>query len=160
MAVTQTMALQATPSQILINDDDDFDDVMYHSVNQLLQKDAFEQRKKSSLYLLQMKEERMISQAAVNDVVRGCKKIFHHTVGRMKAGVKHKLSTSGIDPNEISGLDELFENVSDPFSGLETVYLQDKFVSEELGCVVSVNISALFTCIIFTQYNNYYSSYS
>ena len=60
--------------------------------------DGFEQRKKSSSYLLQIKEERMISQAAVNDVVKGCQEVFEHTVGRIKAGVKHKLSNLGIDP--------------------------------------------------------------
>ena len=113
---------------------------LQHDVDHLLQNDLFEQRKKSSLYLLQIKEERMISQAAINDVVKGCQEVFEHTVGRIKAGVKHKLSCSGRDPMEISGLDELFESVTDPFSGLETSYLQDKFVLEEVGCIVSVEI--------------------
>ena len=134
-------ALEATArGSILIETNSLITSDLQHDVDQLLQNDLFEQRKKSSLYLLQIKEERMISQAAINDVVKGCQEVFEHTVGRIKAGVKHKLSCSGIDPMEISGLDELFESVTDPFSGLETSYLQDKFVLEELGCIVSVKI--------------------
>ena len=60
--------------------------------------------------------------------------MFQHMVGRIRAGVMHRLSNSGINPTEISGLDD---SVSDPFYGLETSYLQEKFVMEELGCIVS-----------------------
>ena len=109
-----------------------------HAYNHLLGTDSFEQRKKSNLFLLKLKEERLITQAAVIDVVKGCKEVFTHTVGRIKAGVKHRLSLSNIDPSEVSGLDNLFSSVNDPFSGLETAYLQDKFVAEELGYVVSI----------------------
>ena len=129
----------ATRSSILIETNSIMTGELQHDVDQLLQNDLFEQRKKSSLYLLQIKEERMISQAAINDVVKGCQEVFEHTVGRIKAGVKHKLSCSGIDPMEVSGLDELFESVTDPFSGLETFYLQDNFVLKELGCIGKVH---------------------
>jgi len=59
--------------------------------------------------------------------------------------VKRKLSSSGIDPTEISGLDELFTSVTDPFDGLETCYHQEKFVSEELGCIVSIKACTDFS---------------
>lgn len=107
---------------------------LQHDIDQLLHTDHLEQQK-SSLFLLQLKEERVISQA---DVVRGCKEVFEHTIGRLKAGVKHKLSLSGIDPSEVSGLDDLFSSVNGPFDGIETAYLQDKFVADNLGCIVSV----------------------
>ena len=64
--------------------------------------------------------------------------MFEHTVHRIKAGVKHKLSISGIDPSMVSGLDDVFIVAKDPFDGLETAYLQDKFVANELGYVVSM----------------------
>ena len=113
------------------------DQNLQHDIHQLCKTDSFEQRKKSSLFLLQLKEERVITQAAINDVVKGCKEVFTHTANRIKAGVKHKLSIFGIDPSDISGLDDLFNDVSDPFNGLETAYLQDKFIAQELGYVGS-----------------------
>ena len=131
-------------SSSLINNPNMIEDLQ-HDIDHLLGTDSFEQRKKSSLFLLKLKEERVITQAAVNDVVKGCKEVFAHTVGRIKAGVKHRLSLSNIDPSEVSGLDDLFSSVNDPFSGLETAYLQDKFVAEELGYVV--NICGIYNAI-------------
>ena len=113
-------------------------DELQHDVNQLLGIDLLEQQRKSSLFLLQLKEERLISQAAVNDVVKGCKAVFEHTLGRVKAGVKCKLSQSGVDPSEVQDLEDVFSAVTDPFHGLETAYLQDKFISENVGCIVSI----------------------
>ena len=77
------------------------------------------QRKKSSLFLLQLKEERLITQAAINN---------------------------GIHPSGISGLDNVFIGAKDPFDGLGTAYLQDKFVADELGYVVSMYNNALYCC--------------
>lgn len=108
-----------------------------HDVNQLLHLDAYEQKKKSILFLMQLKEERLLTQAAVNDVVSGCKEVFEHTLCHLKAGVSEKLSKAGIDSSDIDGLDSVFSDMSDPFKGLESAYLQDKFISEELGCIVS-----------------------
>ena len=89
----------------------------------------------------------MLSQASINDIVKGSEKVFQHMVGRIRAGVMHRLSNSGINPTEISDLDELFDSVSDPFYGLETSYLQEKFVMEELGCIVSELLMCSVTLI-------------
>ena len=110
-----------------------------HDVNQLLHRDGYEQKKKTSLFLLQMKEERLLTQAAINDIVIGCREVFEHTVSRLRAGVNQKLAQSGFDPSSIDGLENVFTEASDPFTGLETVYLQDKFISQELGCIVSLH---------------------
>jgi hypothetical protein len=112
-------------------------DELQHDIHQLLGIDSFEQQKKSSLFLLQLKEERLVSQATINDVVKGCKAVFEHTLGRAKAGVKYKLSQSGIDPSDVHELEEVFSAVTDPFYGLETAHLQDKFIAENLGYIVS-----------------------
>ena len=109
-----------------------------HDVNQLLHKDFFEQQKKSVLFLMQLKEERFLTQSAVNDVVLGCTEVFEHTLSRVRAGVSAKLSQAGIDFSDIDGIDSIFSDMSNPFKGLESVYLQDKFISEELECVVSL----------------------
>lgn len=110
-----------------------------HAVDQLLHTDAYKQMKKSSLFLIQLKEERLLTQTAVNDVVAGCREIFHHTVCRLQAGVNQKLAQSGIDFGDINGLDGIFDHACDPFSGLETAYLQEKFIEKELGYIVSMH---------------------
>ena len=111
-----------------------------HDIHQLLHTDVHEQKKKSCLFLLQMKEERLLTQAAVNDVVIGCREVFEHTISRIRAGVSQKLAQCGIDLSSIDRLDDVFNEAVDPFTGLETAYLQEKFISEELGCVVSMYV--------------------
>ena len=69
--------------------------------------------------------------------MKGCKAVFEHTLGRVKAGVKYKLSQSGIDPTDVQKLEEVFSAVNDPFNGLETAHLQDKFIAENLDYIVS-----------------------
>ena len=114
-----------------------FSESLSHDVNQLLHRDAYEQKKESALFLMQLKEERLLTQAAVNDVVSGCKKVFEYSVCHLKAGVSQTLSKAGIDFKDIDGLGDVFSDISDPFIGLESAYLQDKFITEELGCIVS-----------------------
>ena len=58
-----------------------------HDVDQLQHRDKYKQKKKSILFLLQLKEERMLAQSPLNDVVASCEEVFKHTVGRLKAGV-------------------------------------------------------------------------
>ena len=118
-------------------DDIFFPDSLSHDIHQLLHRDAYELKKKSILFLMQLKEEQLLTQTAVNVVVSGYKNMFEYTLGQLKAGVSRKLSVAGIDSKDIDGLDIVFDDVTDPFMGLETSYLQDKFISQELGCIVS-----------------------
>ena len=48
-----------------------------------------------------------------------------------------KLAEAGIEPEAITGLDDVFDNVSDPFMGLETSHFQEKYYREKLGLIVS-----------------------
>lgn len=57
---------------------DPISDELQHDIHQLLGIDSLEQQKKRSLFLLQLKEERLVLQAAINDVVKGCKAVFEH----------------------------------------------------------------------------------
>ena len=106
----------------------------------LIGSDVEEVRRSSALFLLKLKEQRRISQVAVDDIVNGCKSLFCHTIVRVKAGVRAKLAESGVDPSTIDGLDSAFEDVSNPFEGLKTSYLQEKYFRDTLGLVVSVYI--------------------
>ena len=106
----------------------------------LIGSDVEEVRRSSALFLLKLKEQRRISQVAVDEIVYGCKSLFCRTIVRVQAGVRAKLAESGVDPSTIDGLDSAFEDVSNPFESLETSYLQEKYFRDTLGLVVSVYI--------------------
>ena len=106
-------------------------------VSQLLNIDKEEQEIASAKFILKLKEGRSMSQTSVNDVVEGCQLLFDHTLTRVRAGVKERLSRSGIDPQDIDGLQEFFEEVEDPFSNLKTAYKQEKAFEKHFGYKVS-----------------------
>ena len=59
------------------------------------------------------------------------------TVERAGAGVRSKFAEGGVDLSLVDGLDTtLFEDISHPFVGLQTCFLQEKCFLEKLGLVV------------------------
>ena len=58
-----------------------------------------------------------------------------------KAGVHAKLA-SGIDPNDVFGLDDVFSNMVKPFAGLETEFQQESYFRDVLGVLASCTSSA------------------
>ena len=95
----------------------------------------FEQKKRSCLLLMQLKEEKMLYQTAVNDVVKGCHDIVSHALHSVKLKVD-ELQLPSQAKDEIIGT---ILDVSNPFGELNTQYLQDKFISKEMGCIVCVS---------------------
>lgn len=103
----------------------------------LLGTDKAAQQRSSALFLLKLKESRRLSQAAIDDIVHDWDGLFSHTVKRLQARVKAKLATAGIDVDGIEGLQEVFQDVPNPFDGLQTRHMQEKYYHESLGLVVS-----------------------
>lgn len=103
------------------------------------------QKRVSGLFLLKMKEQRRISQVAIDDIVEECSSLFSHSVQRLYARVHEKLASSGIELNSVEGLQDVFQNVPSPFEGLETRYKQEKFFRETLNLVVCFNSSQTFS---------------
>ena len=101
-------------------------------------KDA--QQRASALFLLKLKEHRRISQVALDDIVEEWGDLFSHTVKRLSARVHEKLSSTGIDVEDIDGLDQVFEDIPHPFEGLKTRFLQEKYFRESLGLVVGIHV--------------------
>ncbi len=110
---------------------------LQHTIDQITQKDHVKQQKKSALYILNLKEIRCLSESAVDHVVKETQKIFKHTVGRLRAGVYECIANSGTDPSSIPNLTQFLSNVEHPFQGLHSIFLQEKFYREQLGCIVS-----------------------
>lgn len=94
-------------------------------------------RRSSALFLLKLKEQRRITQVAIDDIVQGCQGLLSVTIDRVQAIIKAKLAESGVDLNQIEGLDDSFKQVIDPFEGIETCHLQERYFRETLGLIVS-----------------------
>lgn len=73
----------------------------------------------------------------IDDIVSGFDGLLQQTVSRARADVRAKLTEQGIDPVDVTGLDEVFEKILHPFDGLETAYKQEKYFKDSLGLVVS-----------------------
>ena len=100
--------------------------------------DQEELRRSSALFLLKMKEQRKTSQVAIDDIVEGSRSLFCQTLTRLRAGVNAQLAEVGVDPDSV-GLEKIFKNIVDPFNGLETCYLQEKYFRESLYLIVSIS---------------------
>ena len=77
-----------------------------------------------------MKEQRRVSQVAIDDIVEGSRSLFCQTFDRLQAGVKSQLAEVGVDPGSV-GLEGVFH-------GLETCHLQEKYFHESLNLIVSI----------------------
>ena len=84
-----------------------------------------------------MKEQRRVSQVAIDDIVEGSRSLFCQTLDRLQAGVKSQLAEVGVDPGSV-GLEGVFKDIVDPFHGLETCHLQEKYFHESLNLIVSI----------------------
>ena len=56
---------------------------------------------------------------------------------RIRAGVQEQLLKVGIDSNSVPEIESFLAASSDPFVGLHSTYMQEKFYREKLGCIVS-----------------------
>lgn len=106
-----------------------------------------------------MKEQRRISQVAIDDIVDGCRSLFSQTIARVQAGVNAKLAESGVDLDSIYVLDGAFWDVTNPFHGLETCHLQEKYFRDTLGLIVSrycIHMLMYMQCtqVSFKNYRN------
>ena len=90
-----------------------------------------------------MKEQRRVSQVAIDDIVENSKGLFAQTVDRVQAGVRARLAESGIDPHSVDGLEGVFCDVTDPFQGIETCHLQEKYFRETLGLTVCLFVNTV-----------------
>ncbi len=97
----------------------DFPDIQY-----LIGKDVEQIRRTSALYLLKLKEQYRIPQVALDYIVEGTRSLLTEVIEHVQASVKSKLAELGIEPSELSGV---FEDVIDPFDGIGTCFLQEKY---------------------------------
>lgn len=113
-----------------------YSEIVEADIAYMLGKDVEARCRSSALFLLKLKEHRRVTQAAIDDIVEGCQGVFQQTISTLHSGIRSCLAGHGVDVDVVAGLKEVFLDCTDPFVGLETKYLQEKYYKECLGLVV------------------------
>ena len=113
------------------------DETIEADISCLLGLDESKQKRDSALFLMRMKEVRKLSQVTIDDIVTNCQSLFENTVNHLHAGVRQKLSATEVDNSFVH---EVFEKMKNPFEGLETKYLQEKYITKEFQVLVRIQI--------------------
>ena len=66
----------------------------------------------------------------MDDIIQGCREICKQTCA-VKVNVVRALSDTGIDVFSIPGLEDTLLKIPDPFVGLETPYMCERFINNE-----------------------------
>ena len=93
-------------------------------------------RQTNAEFIMKLSEGRQLSQVAVDDIIQGCREICKQMC-TVKVNVVRVLSDAGIDAFSIPGLEDNLSKIPDPFVGLETPYMREKFYKQRMNYVVS-----------------------
>lgn len=88
---------------------------------------------KNAEFLMSLTEGKQLSQAAIEEVIEGCRSIHNQAVSQYREKMNQKLLEAGIDPSITSEIEQ-----TDPFEGLHSAHLRKKYYKEHFGYVVSV----------------------
>ena len=100
--------------------------------------------------MLKLKEERRLTQVAIDDIVVGVTSMIDQSVSHVKAAIRAKLSDIDVDISDVPGFEDVFSELQQPFNGLETLSKQEKYFKDFLSLLVSYCISTIDMCIAVT----------
>lgn len=93
--------------------------------------------KTNAEFLMKLSEGRQLSQVALGDVIAGCRSICQQTVSQVQESVLSALENAGINYSNHPGLNEALCSKPDPFEGIDSAYLREKFYQEHFNYLVS-----------------------
>lgn len=102
--------------------------------------DPSELKKAAATWILKVKEGHKLPQSTINSVFNDFIEFNCLLLQDLHSVVIQKNRSAGLDPDTVSGLSEVFDSNSlygKPFQGLETQYLQQKYLRENFSMVVS-----------------------
>ena len=94
-----------------------------------------------ALWILKLKEGRKLTQSATEEILQDVTELCGGIITNLKSDIYTVLSAAGINVDDVSGLEDLFQDESSyvkPFSKLETQYLQMSYYKSHLGFIVSI----------------------
>ena len=93
-------------------------------------------KRSSALLLLKLKEEHRCTQAAINTIVEGYSALYATMMQHLQAALRGKLAELGFNPNDVEAIQEVFNEVEEPFAALATESQQNAYFAKELQLVV------------------------
>ena len=100
----------------------------------------FSIQESSALFLMGLKEERKLTQVALQGVIEGVTNLTQTRLSALHTEVCGALRAAGIEPSTVPGLEEVFDSEGSfgrPFLGLETQHQQLSFYKKHFNFVVS-----------------------
>ena len=100
------------------------------------------QKESNAKFVLGLAEGHCVSDAAVQYVIDGCRKVSAQTAAHIQEVVKNKLSELEVDTSVIEHVHQKIDDrFVDPFDGLGTPYLRDKYFKEHFHYLVSGSVT-------------------
>ncbi len=102
----------------------------------------FQYLKQMAIFLLKTKEVRKVSQVALEGLIADFTSMLQLTISQIKCEVSTVLKDNGVSLSTFEGLESIFHNSlrNQPFYGLESKFLQEKFYREHQNNYVGKHV--------------------
>lgn len=99
--------------------------------------------KHASLFLLKLENDIKIPKSGIDVVINDVSVLLYQKIEKLRNGVAKNLRTRNIEFD--TELDTLFQDptIMNPFQGLHSEFLREKYYKEEMGLLVSVFSSVI-----------------
>lgn len=104
-------------------------------LTRLLQADLPQQKQAAALFIMRLREISRLSQSAIDDVISGSRSLFNSTLIHLHAGIRQRLAEAGCAEVDIA---DIFDEFQNPYTTLDTAYLQEKYINKEFNVLVRV----------------------
>uniref|UniRef100_A0A1X7TKY7 Uncharacterized protein n=1 Tax=Amphimedon queenslandica TaxID=400682 RepID=A0A1X7TKY7_AMPQE len=105
-------------------------------IARLLHADTEQQKYESALFIMRLREINRLPQSVIEDVVSSSRSLFSNTFKRLYAGVRQRIAETGHNID----ISDIFDELQDPFAGLETAYLQEQYINTEFKVLEPLSI--------------------
>ena len=93
------------------------------------------QTDKAAKFLLNLRENRRVSQVTLKDVIETCHTLFTESTSNLKDTIREKLIQENVDVNVIDNV--LQQPTESPFEAVSTIYRFEKYCVDHFDCLVS-----------------------
>lgn len=101
--------------------------------------ECYGKKKEAALFLLQQKEKAKIPQSVIDDVVEGTTTLLKKSIQHLKRKVMEFLNSEGQDDLTASqSFQDIWQDETTPFEGLETQHHQEEHMKQAFPYVVCV----------------------
>ena len=124
---------------------EDHDTVANDQTNVTLSFDEDLKIDEQAKFLLNLREDKQVSQVALNEVVTKCRSLSEESYSIAISRVKRVLLNSEIKVDDVEGLNDVLESLpQDYFESIDTSYLLETFARKNMNYVISDAYNACF----------------